>query len=102
MKIAPLFDIVDRTNCARMLRAAGRRGVFRFDGYSSRSRASLAEDPVAALTDAADAETPHAGLLGGWSDTIVMLREPAFSEFHVHVLWSAGFVKAAGTLSTAR
>ena len=97
-----LTSWIERTR-ARMLRAARRcRGGFCLDGYSSRPRASFAEDPVAALADAADAETPHAGLLGGRGDTIVMLREPAFSEFHLQVLCSAGFVKADGTLSTAR
>jgi len=86
-----------------MLRAARRcRGVFFFDGYSSCPRASFAEDPIAALADAADAEAPHAGLLDGRGDTIVMLRKPAFSEFHLQVLCSAGFAKADGTLSAAR
>jgi hypothetical protein len=86
-----------------MLRAAGLCcGGFQFDGYSSRPRASFAEDPVAALADAADAKTPHAGLLDGRDDTIVMLRKPAFSEFHLQVLCSAGFAKADGTLSAAR
>jgi hypothetical protein len=67
------------------LRAARRCGCggFCFDGYSSRPRASFAEDPVAALADAADAETPHAGLLDGRGDPIVMHREPAFSEVHL-------------------
>jgi hypothetical protein len=31
-----------------------------------------------------------------------MHREPAFSEVHLEVLCSARFVKAEGTLSTAR
>jgi hypothetical protein len=66
-----------------MLRAARRCGGFCFDGYSSRPRAGFAEDPVAALADAADAETLNAGLLDGRGDTIVMHREPAFSEVHL-------------------
>jgi hypothetical protein len=87
MKSASLFDIVDERTRARMLRAARCcRGRFCFDGYSSRPRASFAEDPVTALADAADAETPYAGLLGGRRDTIVMHREPAFSEVHWQVL----------------
>ena len=97
-----LTSWIERTR-ARMLRAARLcYGLFCFDGYSSGPRASFAEDPVAALANAADAETPHAGLLGGRGDAIVMLRKPAFSEFHWYVLWSAGFVKADGTLSMAR
>ncbi len=85
-----------------MLGAAGRSGVSRFDVYSSLPRANFAEDTIAALADSADAETAHAILLDGRGDTIVMHREPAFSEIHWQVLCSAGFVKADGTLSTAR
>jgi hypothetical protein len=93
VKCRCLTSWIERTQ-ARMLRAARRRrGVFCFDGYSSCPRASLAEDPVAALADAADAETAHAGFLGRRGDTIVMHREPAFSEFHLEVLCSAGSVK---------
>ena len=81
-----LTSWIERTR-ARMLRAARRCGrVFFFDGYSSRPRASFAEDPIAALADAADAETPYAGFLGGRRDTIVMHREPAFSEVHWQAL----------------
>jgi hypothetical protein len=88
-----LTSWIERTR-TRMLRAARRcRGVFCYDGYSSRPRASFADDPIAAFADAADAETPHAGLLGRRGDAIVVHREPAFSEFHLHVLCSAGFVK---------
>jgi hypothetical protein len=84
------------------IRVAGRSGAaFRFDRDPSRSRAGLADDPIAALADAAGAATAHAGLLRDRGGAIVVHRKP-FAENHSDIPCFAQFLKSYGTLSTAR
>jgi len=56
-------------------------GALRCGIYSSRSRASLADNAIAALADAAGAATAHAGLLDDRGRTVVVNRK-SFSEIH--------------------
>jgi hypothetical protein len=56
-------------------------GVLRWGFYAPRARASLANDAIAALADAAGAATAHASLLDNSGRAVVVNRK-AFSENH--------------------
>jgi hypothetical protein len=71
--------IMFHSNGAR--RRLGSGAPFHFDRRPSRSRAGLADDPFAALADAAGAAAPHAGFLGDSGGARLSARGP-FSEFH--------------------
>jgi hypothetical protein len=60
------------------------RAALGFDGDPSCSGASLADDAVAALADAAGAVTPHAGLLDDRRHAVIMLRK-SFAEGHPEI-----------------
>jgi len=73
---------------SRYARSTARsRSAIPHDGYSSRTGARLANDPIAAFADAPGAATAHAGLLNDRGGAVVMVREPPFSEIHLNILW---------------
>jgi hypothetical protein len=55
-------------------------------GCSSRTRAGLADDSIAALTNAAAAVAADAGLLDGRGNAVVVLGETPFTEIHRTIL----------------
>ena len=52
------------------------------DVYPSRTGARFADDPIAALADAAGAATAHTGFLQDQGGAVVVPRKPPFSEIH--------------------
>ena len=58
----------------------------RAGGCSSRSRAGLANNSIAALTNAAAAVAANAGLLDGRGNAVVVLGETPFTEIHRNIL----------------
>jgi hypothetical protein len=89
------------TTLAESRYCTGRSAIgIRFDRDPSRSRAGLADDPIAALADAAGAATPYAGLLHDVRCAIVV-HGKSFAESHLNIPCFARFLKAGRTLSTA-
>jgi hypothetical protein len=62
-------------------------GAIPDDVYPSRAGTRFADDPIAALSDAAGAATAHAGFLEDRGGAVVVPRKPPFSEIHFEYPW---------------